>query len=74
MLLFAWVVVLLSQKQNTKNHKQSKYLSGDWNCIFDISVDKAGGQSSSNNIVTKEMKDIIMGLDVIDIWCMHNPL
>ena len=29
-------------------------LGGDWNCIFDISVDKAGGRSSSNNIVTKK--------------------
>ena len=61
------------EKLNISANSQN-ILVGDWNCIFDISVDKAGGRSVSNNIVTKEMKDIIVDLDLIDIWRIHNPL
>ena len=45
---------------------------GDWNCIFDVTIDKAGGKNIHAGIVA-EMKSFMEKLELIDVWRIRNP-
>ena len=45
---------------------------GDWNSIFDVTLDKCGGRNNPVNIAP-EMTKMIDTFDFIDIWRVQNP-
>ena len=48
-------------------------LAGDWNLIFDKSLDAIGGSRSSKYNSLKELQTITSDYDLIDKWRAGNP-
>ena len=48
-------------------------LGGDWNLIFDKSLDAMGGSRSLKYNSLKELQTIISDYNLIDIWRARNP-
>ena len=48
-------------------------LEGDWNLIFNSSLDAFGGKPILKSNSLKQMHDIMSGFDLIDIWRIRNP-
>ena len=48
-------------------------LGGDWNLIFDKSLDAMGGSRPLKYNSLKELQTIILDYNLIDIWRARNP-
>ena len=49
-------------------------LGGDWNLIFNSSLDALGGKPSLESNSLKQMYDLMTEFDLIDIWRIRNPI
>ena len=47
-------------------------LAGDWNLIFDRSLDATGGSPSLKRNALKELKSIMIDYNLVDIWRARN--
>ena len=48
-------------------------LAGNWNLIFDRSLDAMGGSPSLKCNALKELKSIMIDYNLVDIWRARNP-
>ena len=48
-------------------------LAGDWNLIFDKSLDAMGGSLSLKCNALKELKSVMINYNLVDIWRDRNP-
>ena len=48
-------------------------LGGDWNVIFDKTLDFMGGSSSLKYSSLKRLQSIMIHFNLVDIWRVRNP-
>ena len=48
-------------------------IGGDWNTILSADMDKAGGIKRTGEVVSLEMREILLDLELVDMWRIKNP-
>ena len=48
-------------------------VGGDWNTIFNIELDKKGGNKKILHTIPIQMRELIEIFDLVDIWRISNP-
>ena len=48
-------------------------VGGDWNTIFNIEIDKKGGNKKIIHTIPNQMRELIEIFDLVDIWRISNP-
>ena len=69
------VLQLLAEKLKTVNVEDNCQfiLAGDWNLIFDKSLDSMGGSPSLKFKSLQKLQSIMIDYDLVDIWRTRNP-
>ena len=69
------VLQLLAEKLKTVNVEDNCQfiLAGDWNLIFDKSLDYMGGSPSLKFKCSQKLQSIMIDYDLVGIWRTRNP-
>ena len=67
-----WNNTLETIKSENINIIDNIIAGGDWNSVFNPDLDKCGGKKECSNKVAKELTEIIVDLDLVDIWRLRN--
>ena len=67
------LTIILSNFENINNHNVIFMLAGEFNIIFDSSLDPNGGTSALKSWSINKLIEFNETIDLCDIWRMRNP-